>query len=178
MRSALYGLSAEFKSPEELLAAAEAAYLAGYRQLDAHSPFPIDGLAEALGAQDHRVAPLVFAGGVLGAVSGYFMQWYALVVSYPVHVGGRPGHSWQAFIPVTFELTVLGAALAGVLVGVLALCRLPRLHHPVFSAPRFERASQDAYFLVIEASDPLFTREKTSEFLNMLSARQVSEVAA
>jgi hypothetical protein len=174
-RPPVYGLLAEFAGPQELLNAAAAAFAAGYRRMDAFSPFPIEGLSEALGMRRTRLPLVVFLGGLVGAVGGYVMQWYAATVAYPLNVGGRPLNSWPAFIPVTFEMTVLVAALTAVL-GMLAMNGLPRPYHPVFHIDRFAHASRDAFFLLIEARDPQFDRQRTREFLQGLNPREIVEV--
>ncbi len=173
-RPSIYGLLAEFHDPVDLVTAVRRAKDAGYRQLDAYTPFPIEELAELLGHR--RLLPLiVLIGGVLGMSTAVFMQYYAAVVSYPINVGGRPLASWPAWIPITFELTVLFAALTTVL-GMLALNGLPMPYHPVFNVPRFALATRDRFFLCIEARDPLFDREETRRFLERLVPRSVSEV--
>jgi hypothetical protein len=173
---ALYGLVAEFDNPEALLAAARDAYAAGYRRMDGYSPFAVEGLPEAIGFRHTWVPLIVLIGGVIGGVGGFFMQWYAAVISYPVNVGGRPLNSWPAFIPITFELTVLLAAFAAVF-GMLILNGLPRPYHPVFNAPHFELASVNRFFLCIEAADPQFDRIGTWQFLESLGPDNVAEVA-
>ena len=172
-----WGLVARFDSEEALKSAVEAAYLAGYRRMDAHSPIPVEGLAEKLGRGHKTAMPLiVLLGGVAGGTGGYFMQWYSMTVDYPYNIGGRPFHSWPMFIPVTFELTVLCAALAGVF-GMLFLNGLPRFHHPIFGTPGIERASIDQYFLCIEAADPKWNQEGTRRFLvQELGASDIVEV--
>ena len=174
-RPAIYGLLAEFGAAEALVAAARRSREAGYRQMDAYSPFPIEELTEALGIRKTRLPLLVLLGGVLGGVGGYLLQYWTATVSYPLNVGGRPLHSWPAFIPVAFELTILGAALFAVL-GMLALNGLPMPYHPVFNVPRFALATRDRFFLCIEAHDALFDREKTAIFLRDLGASEVTEV--
>jgi hypothetical protein len=171
----LYGLMAEFDGPNDLVAAANKAREAGYRKMDAYTPFPIEELPEALGFRHNRLPLLVLIGGIAGAISGYALQYWASVIEYPINVGGRPLHSWPSFIPPTFETTVLFAALTAVL-GMLALNGLPMPHHPVFNAPRFALATRDAFFLCIEAVDPKFDREQTQYFLQQLGAKQVAEV--
>ena len=173
--SRLYGLIAEFQTSEALLKAARLAYAAGYREMDAYSPFPVDGLADAIGARSPWISYIILAGGILGGFAAYFMQWYYSVVTYPINVGGKPYHSWPSFIPVTFELTILGAAIAGFL-GTLILNGFPEPYHPVFNLPEFARASQDRFFLAIEARDPKFDVEKTREFLQNLQVVKVAEV--
>lgn len=176
-RDPLYGLLAEFEGKESLLEAAKRAYQRGYRRMDAYTPFPVDGLAEAIGYR-RRVLPwMVLGGAMTGGLGGYFLQYYLTVIHYPLNVGGRPLHSWPAFIPVTFELTVLGGALAAVL-GMLALNGLPRPHHPLFGVPAFERASRTGFFLCIESSDPLFDPVHTRSFLDDLDPQEVWDVAS
>jgi len=174
-RLPLYALLAEFKTPEEVLAAARKTYEAGYRRIDAYSPFPIHGLAEAVGFQGGTLPKIVFAGGVFGMLGGFGLQYWVSAIELPVVIAGRPMNSWPAFIPVTFECTILVAAITAVL-GMLALNGLPRPHHPIFNAPRFALASRSRFFLAIEARDPQFDREKTRQFLEGLQAREVSEV--
>jgi len=174
-RPPVYGLLAEFDNPTDLLRAVRGARHDGYRNMDAYTPYPVEDLAEALGFHHTRVPMVIFVGGLLGCVGGYLMQYYCAAVSYPVNVGGRPLNSWPSFIPVTFEMTVLLAALAGVF-GLLALCGLPRPHHPLFNVPRFALASRDRFFLCIEAIDPRFDREATRHYLAGLHAREVTEV--
>src|SRR5439155_24391466 len=170
-----YGLVAEFNGPSELTAAAERTYAAGYRRIDAFSPFPIEGLAEALGSRRTWVAPLVLLGGLLGGGAGYLMQYYLSAIDYPLNIGGRPLNSWPAFIPVTFEMTILGAGLFAVL-GMLALNGLPMPHHPVFNVPRFALASRDRYFLCIMARDPKFDPAATRGLLSGLGPVEVADV--
>ena len=173
----LYGLMAEFRAPQEVLAAARAAHAAGYRKMDAFTPYPIEELSEALGHHHSKVPLIVLLGGIVGAAGGYLLQYWAAVIEYPMNVGGRPVHSWPAFIVPTFETTILCAALAAVL-GMFWLNGLPMPYHPVFNAKNFALASRDRYFLLIEASDPQFDRAATERFLQTLSPSEVSEVAA
>jgi Protein of unknown function (DUF3341) len=172
----IYGLMAEFPGDKEILAAAKSAYENGYRQMDAFTPFPIDGLAENLGRKKSRVPFIVLIAGIGGGLGGYFMEWYANVVSYPVNIGGRPFNSWPAFVPITFELTILSAALVG-FIGMLVLNKLPEPHHPVFNVPEFERASTDKFFLCIQSNDPKFDLNTTRKFLGTLKPELISEVA-
>jgi len=171
----LYGLMAEFASPETLIEAARQAHAAGFRRMDAYAPFPVEGLAEALGFHGSRVPLIVLIGGILGCLGGFLLQYWVAVIDYPINIGGRPQHSWPAFIVPTFELTILGAAVAAVF-GMLALNGLPRPHHPIFNAPNFALASRDRFFLCIEAEDPKFDLEKTAKFLESFGAREVSDV--
>lgn len=172
---ALFGLMAEFDDREALLKATRQAFSKGYRRMDAYSPFPVDGLPEALG-RDHSPVPLfTLMGGMLGAAGGYFMQWYSMARLYPLNVGGRPLNSWPNFIPITLELTVLTAALFA-LAAMLALNRLPELHHPVFNVPEFRRASLDRFFLCIEATDARFDPALTRQFLLEQAPGRVVEV--
>lgn len=171
----LYGLLAEFVDTDELIEAARQARAAGYRRIDAFTPFPVEELDDALALPPTRLPWLVLTGGVLGGLAGYGLQYWVSVINYPLNVGGRPLHSWPAFIPVTFETTILGAALAAVL-GMLALNGLPMPYHPLFNAPQFGLASRDRFFLCIEASDPQFELENTRRFLVDLRPREVIEV--
>jgi hypothetical protein len=171
----IYGLLAEFEAPEDLVSAAERAYADGYRHMDAHTPFPVHGLAEAIGFHTNRVPLLVLIGGIVGAGVGFFSQYWASVIDYPINVGGRPLNSWPAFIPITFEVTILVAALTAVL-GMLALNGLPQPYHPVFNAPRFALATRDRFFLCIEAADPRFDPVATRAFLEGLGAKEVTDV--
>ncbi len=173
--TALYGMLAEFDTPEELVAAAQKAYAAGYRKLDAYSPFPVHGLAEAVGFHSNRLPLIVLICGLLGAAGGMLMEYYASAVSYPLNVGGKPFNSWPAFVPVAFETTILLAAF-GAVFGMLALNGLPQPYHPLFNAKRFVLASRNRFFLCIEAADPKFDRAGTRRFLEGLEAHDVVEV--
>ena len=166
---------AEFDTPKELLSASERAYESGYRKMDAYTPFPVHGLAAAIGFRGDRLPWVVFIGGVVGCVGGYMLQYWVSVIEYPVNVGGRPLHSWPAFIPVTFELTILVAAFSCVL-GMFALNGLPEPYHPVFNVERFALASRNRYFLCIEAKDPKFDEKVTRSFLEGLEPYEVHEV--
>jgi hypothetical protein len=172
----LYGLMAEFATPTALVQAAERARLEGYRQMDAYSPIPIEELNEALGLRRTRLPILVFLGGLLGGIGGYSLEYWSQAIAYPLNIGGRPYNSWPQYIPVTFETTVLGAALCA-FVGMWALNKLPMPYHPVFNVPAFARASRDRFFLCIETTDPRFDRYQTAKFLESLHPVGVSEVA-
>ncbi len=171
----LYGLMAEFESGTELVKATERARLAGYRKMDAYSPIPIEELSEALDLPRTRLPKLVFTGGLIGGLAGFSLEAWASAIAYPMNIGGRPDISWPQFIPVTFETTVLGAALS-CFIGMWALNKLPQPYHPVFNVPAFARASTDRFFLCIEAADPRFDRAATAEFLKSLHPVGVSEV--
>jgi hypothetical protein len=174
-RTPIYGMMAEFDAPAELLKAVERARGEGYRELNAYSPFPVHGLAEALGFERTRLPLVVLCGGVLGCVGGFLLQYYASVIDYPLNIGGRPLNSWPAFIPVTFECTILAAGLAAVL-GMLGLNGLPMPYHPVFNVPRFELASRTHFFLCVKATDPKFDRQATRRFLETLGAHDIVEI--
>jgi hypothetical protein len=171
----LYGLLAEFDTPEALLDRARRTYAAGYRQISAYSPFAVEGLAEAIGQRRTKLPLLVLLGGIAGALGGFYLQYYAAVIDYPWNIGGRPFNSWPSFMIITFELTILVAALVGV-VGLLVANKLPMLYHPVFNAPRFKRASQDRFFLCVKAGDPKFDVAETRQFLAGLEPNKVIEV--
>lgn len=173
--STLHGLMAEFASAEELLAAVNRSREAGYRDMDAYSPFPIHGMGEALVLPKSRIPLLVLIGGLVGLALGVALQYWISAVDYPIMVGGKPYASWPAFVPVAFELTILVAGLTGG-IGMLALNGLPMPYHPVFNVERFALASNDRFFLCIEATDPKFHQEETKTFLEELHPYQVSEV--
>lgn len=174
-RRLLYGMLAEFESEHSLLDAVRRTMADGYSKVEAYAPYPIDDLPDALRLPRSRMPVLMFAGGLVGALAAFGLQYYCSVLAYPMNVGGRPLNSWPAFVPVIFELTVLFGALFGV-VGMIALNGLPRPHHPLFAVPEFDRASQDRFFLCIEAADPKFERRATRDFLASLSPSHVVEV--
>jgi hypothetical protein len=174
-RHPIYGLIAEFDQPEALLEAARGSFAAGYRRMDAYSPFPIEGLAEAIGFHKTRLPLLVLIGGIIGCLGGFYLQYWAAVIDYPLNIGGRPLNSWPMFIPVTFELTILVAGLTAVL-GLLALNGLPMPYHPVFNVERFQLATRNRFFLCIESVDPKFNHETTRRFLESCGPQGVYEV--
>jgi Protein of unknown function (DUF3341) len=175
MNEKLHGIMAEFGEPDELLLAARHAYERGYRKIDAYSPYAIGGLAEAIGFEKTRLPLVTLLGAILGAITGYGMQWYSAVIDYRLNVGGRPPHSWPAFVPIMFEVAVLTAAVAA-FVGMLAANRLPTLNHPVFNAPSFKLATQTRFFLCIEAADDIFDPGEVRQFLFSQSPISVVEV--
>lgn len=171
----LFGLLAEFDSAQTLVEAARETRNGGYARIDALAPFDVPGLDEALRLTPTRMPLIFLTGGILGGLGGFLMQVYAAVFSYPLNVGGRPLYSWPAFIPITFEMTILGAGLAGAF-GMLVRNGLPCLHHPLFNIDRFELASQSRFFLYIEAEDSQFELVATRAFLQSLHALNVYEV--
>ena len=173
----IYGLLAEFDDANALVEAATRTHAEGYRKVDTFSPFPIEAAWEALHADDRRVQLFVLIGGILGCFAGFGLCYWTQVIAYPLNIGGRPFNSWPSFIPVTFETTVLFAAFTAV-IGMIALNVLPMPYHPVFNVPSFSRASQDGFFLAIEAADPKFDRTRTFEFMKSLGAKEVNEVEA
>ena len=175
MATNLYGLMAEFDEPEPLLLAARRAREAGYRHMDAYSPMPVEGLAEAIGFRTSMVQRIVFIAGLLGATGGFSLCWWMTVIAYPHNVAGRPLNSWPAYVAITFECMVLIACLTAV-VGMLALNGLPQPYHPVFNVPRFEHASRDKFFLCIESTYPRFDPRSTREFLEQLDTKGVMDV--
>jgi len=166
----IYGLLAEFEQPEELINAVRRARAAGYRKMDAYTPFPVEHLAEELGFHRTALPVIVLIGGVIGCAGGFFLQYWISVLDYPLNVGSRPFNSWPSFIPVTFELTILCAALSAVL-GMLGLNGLPMPYHPLFNSPRFALASRNRFFLCIESGDKQFNRETTAKFLSELKPK-------
>jgi hypothetical protein len=171
---ALYGLLAEFAEPDALVEAARAA-ATRYRDVDAYAPYSVPDLPEALGFTRNRVPLIALLGGIAGGVGIYFLQWYSAVIDYPINSGGRPLDSWPVFIPPTFELTVLGAALA-LFFGLWVLNGLPRLNHPLFNAKEFDLASRNRFFLCLRASDPRFDAAQARDFLRTLSPLRVIDV--
>jgi len=171
----LYGVMAEFSNPTDLVAAARRVYESGYRRINGYSPYPIEELWEAIGFHRTSLPLIVFLGGLLGGLGGYFMQYWMEVINYPLNVGGKPFNSWPAFIPITFECTVLCAAFAAVL-GMLALNKLPQPYHPVFNAPNFALATRDRFFLVIEASDRKDNHDEVMRLLKSLDPVDVTDV--
>jgi hypothetical protein len=175
-RSHIYGVMGEFETPEKLIHAVEKAREAGYRRFEAFSPFPVEGLSEAMGLKRNLVPLITLIGGLTGGIGGFGFQYWVAAITYPLNIGGRPFNSWPAFIPVTFELTILGASLAAVF-GMLALNGLPQPHHPVFNVHRFSHASADRFFICIESRDPKFHLADTARFLQGVQAHHVSEVS-
>lgn len=171
----LYGLMAEFDNPDALMRAARATYEAGYRNIDAYTPYPIEELSDVIGFRKTRVPLVCLIGGVLGGLSGYLLQYWINVISYPLNVGGRPEHSWPAFIIVTFEMTILFGGLSAA-IGMFALNGLPAPYHPVFNNPRFRTVTRDRFFLCIEAADPQFDPETTRQFMAGFNALDIAEV--
>ena len=171
----LYGVMAQFDNPTDLVAAARRTYEAGYRRINGYSPYPIEELSEAIGFTRTSLPLIVLLGGIIGGLGGFFMQYWMEVINYPLNVGGKPYNSWPAFIPITFECTVLMAAFAAVL-GMLMLNKLPQPYHPVFNAPNFALATRDSFFLVIEASDRKFEHDEVMRFMKSLEPKDLIDV--
>jgi len=171
----MYGMMAEFASPGELIEAARRTHAAGYKKIDAYSPFPIEEVAEAIGFHKNSVPLVTLIGGLIGGLTGYLLQYWVAVIDYPVNIGGRPYHSWPSFIIVTFELTILFGGISAVF-GMLALNGLPMPYHPVFNVDRFAMASKDRFFLIVFATDPKYDPNGTRQFLQGLGPRSISEV--
>ena len=171
----IYGIMAEFDSASDLVTAARKTHEAGYKKIDAYSPFPVEELAEAIGFHRNGVPLVTLIGALIGGLSGYLMQYWIAVVTYPVNIGGRPYHSWPAFIVVTFEMTILFGGISAVF-GMLALNGLPMPYHPVFNVPRFVMASKDRFFLIVFSTDPKYEPAGTRRFLESLGGRSISEV--
>ncbi|HEV2697609.1 MAG TPA: DUF3341 domain-containing protein [Terriglobales bacterium] len=171
----IYGLLAEFDSVDTVIAAAHRVHDAGYRKIDAYSPFPLEELSEAIGFERNGVALVCLVGGLLGCTAAYVLQWWINTISYPVNIGGRPFHSWPSFIIVTFEMTILFSGLSAVF-GMIALNGLPMPYHPVFNVPQFDFASKDKFFIIIFSSDINYDPVRTRQFLESLSPLSVAEV--
>jgi len=171
----LHGLMAQFNTPEALLEAGRRARAAGYREMDAYAPMPVEGLADAIGFDSKAVSYFVFAGGLAGACGGFGLMWWITVIAFPHMVAGRPLNSWPAYIPITFECMVLVACFAAV-ISMMALNGLPQPYHPVFNVPRFAFATRDRFFLIIFSSDAKYDPVETRHFLENLEPRSISEV--
>jgi Protein of unknown function (DUF3341) len=173
--TAVWGMLAEFESPQQLVSAAKRAHEQGYRQMDAYTPFPVPEVSEALGSHKNRVPLLCLLGGLMGGGTAYALQYWVATMAFPINVGGRPLHSWPSFIPVTFEMTVLFASF-GAFFGMWALNGLPKLFHPIFNVERFAAASRNRFFLCIESSDPQFELHSVRAFLMSLEPQSIEEV--
>jgi Protein of unknown function (DUF3341) len=171
----LYGLVAEFNDPEDLIDAANKVRKAGYTAVEAYTPYPVDGLDDAVGHKPTRLGWVVFWMGVLGCLTGFFMQLYSNAVFYPLNIGGKPYNSWPNFVVITFECTIIFSCFTA---GLFMLGRngLPRPYHSIFNTPNFEHASRDKFFLCVESKDSKFDLGKTKKFMDGLGANQVSEV--
>jgi Protein of unknown function (DUF3341) len=174
-RDPIYGLMAEFDSAQALVDAGRKTREAGYKKIDAYSPFPIEGLAEEIGMHFDEIPLTVLIGGIIGGCTGYLMQYWMSAVDYPLNIGGKPPHSWPAFIVITFEMTILFAGISAVL-GMLAFNGLPMPYHPVFNVPRFAFASKDRFFLIVFSSDKKYNAVETRRFMESLDPRSISEV--
>ncbi len=173
--SGIHGIMAEFDDPNAVVAAARRTSEAGYKKINAYSPYPIEELSEAIGYRRNYVALTVFVCGLLGALGGFALEYWTSAIDYPLNVGGRPLLSLPSFIPIIFECTVLVASF-GAFIGMLTMNRLPEPYHPVFNVPGFSRASQDRFFICVEADDPKFSLVKTRNFLESLGAKEVTNV--
>lgn len=172
-----YGLLAEYPDPETLMHACARVRDEGFSRWDAHTPFPVHGLDRAMGIRRSWVSAFVLVMGLGGAALGMLLQWWVATTAYPLVISGKPFFSWPAFIPITFECGVLGGATGAVL-GFLLLARLPRHHHPIFNAARFDRASDDGFFISIEATDPKYDADRTRSLLEASGATHVVPVTA
>ncbi|MBY0512565.1 MAG: DUF3341 domain-containing protein [Gemmataceae bacterium] len=170
-----FGLLAEFETADQLVAATRRAKAEGYNLMDTHTPYPVGETADALGFPKSEMGVVMFVGGLTGACAGFFMQYWTNAYGYSLIVGGRPYLSWPSYIPITFEMMVLTAALSG-LFGLLAICGLPRLNHPLFNSTAFDRFSRDRFFLSVEAADPKYDAGRTAAFLRTLNPLSVEEV--
>jgi hypothetical protein len=176
----IYGIMAEFATPADLFHAAENVRDAGYRKWDTYSPFPVHGMEEAMGITRTKLPMLVAGGAFTGVGLAYLMQWWMSKVDYPLVVQGKPfgdilEGGWQSFVPITFELGILFAAFTSI-IGMLALNGLPRWHHPLLKKERFLAASEDRFFVCIEAGDPAFEPDKTRALLEAAGATSIELV--
>ncbi|NUN14645.1 MAG: DUF3341 domain-containing protein [Myxococcales bacterium] len=168
----IFGVLAQFESSQDIFRACEKVRDAGYTRWDAHTPFPVHGLDAAMGLKPSRLPWIVLVAALTGASCALLLQWWTSAVDYPLIIAGKPLFSWQAFVPVTFEVAVLFGAL-GALLGMLGLNRLPQHYHPVFQSKAFDRASDDKFFISIEAQDPRFDTSKTADMLRSVGATHV-----
>ena len=175
MARSLHGVIAKYSTGEHLLDAAKSVRSKGYVNVEAYTPYMVEGVVDTLGNRDDRVTWIVFFGGVIGASLGFLLQYWVSAVDFPMNIGGRPNVSWPSFIPITFECGILCAALSG-LVGMLLLNGLPRPHHPIFDAPGIEASLRDKFFLCIESDDPQFSLEEAKAALRDTGAESVDEV--
>jgi len=173
--TAIYGLAAQFTSVDEIMQASERVRDAGYTKTDAYTPFPVEGLDEALGMEPTRLGWVVLAAGIAGGLGGFFMQWWANTTYFPLIIGGKPLNSWPNWIVIMYELTILSSAFTA---GLVMIIRngLPRPYHSIFNTPNFENASRDKFFLAIESRDKNFDLTQTRAFLESLGPERVSEV--
>ena len=171
----LYGLLAEFDTPKALYQACELVRDAGYKKWDSHSPFPVHGIEKAMGMKPSVLPWIVAVMAIIGGVSGFGLQAWINLEAYPMVISAKPYLSWPAFIPVTFELTVLLGAF-GAVFGMFGLNKLPQLYHALFNSERFARATDDKFFISIEASDPQFAPNATRALLQKAGALHVEEV--
>jgi hypothetical protein len=171
----LFGVMAEFSTLGDLIDAIEETRKRGYREMDAYTPFPSHDVIHALHLPPSKLPWIVLIGGLLGAAFGYGLQYWVAVIDYPLNVGGRPMHAWPYYVPVTFECTILFAALAAVF-GMFGLNQLPTPYHPVFNDPQFALASHSAFFLCVEATDPKFDVQALTVMFEELEAIHVAEV--
>lgn len=174
--SPIYGIAAEYETPEALMEAANRVREAGYVKMDAYTPFPVEGMSEALGIRDKWILILMLLGGFIGAFNGLLLQYWGSVASYPLNIGGRPIISWPQMVVITFEATILTTALTGVF-SMFILNGLPELYHPMFSVPNFDRASQDRFFLCVEQKDKKFNADEITRLLENTGALHISQVA-
>lgn len=171
-----WGMLAQFAAADDLLRAARTMDQEGYTSLEAFTPFPVEGLDEVISAKRSPMPMIIFIGGLVGGTSIYALEYWVNLFAYPINIGGRPLHSWPSFIPPTFEGTVLGASLAAI-IGVVLVCRLPRLHHPVFEVEAFRRASTDGFFLAVKSDAENFDRDQLRALLQEIGAAEVWEVS-
>lgn len=171
-----FGLLAEFENPQILYTACEKVRDAGYKQWDAYTPFPVHGLDKAMGIPASKVPWVALGGALTGMCTAVMLQWYTSAVEYPLVISGKPLFSWPAFVPITFELSILFGAFGAVL-GMLAINGLPKPYHPLFSSERFARVTDDKFFIAIEVGDEKFDAASTEAFLKEIGAVYVEMVA-
>lgn len=171
----IYGILAEFKNPKELIDAAKKVKEAGYNDFDTYAPFPIHGMEKAMGLKNSPLGWIVLAGGLVGLVGALALMIWVMGYEYPMNISGKPYVNLPVYVPITFELTVLLSAFAATF-GMFALNKLPKLHNPLFNVERFEKASDDGFFICVESSDNMFAEDSVSKLFTEAGATHIETV--